>query len=544
MRIRRRSSAPVDASTDWVGPYWLERQRDPDSPSFVAPAPDAPPVNVTARTWTPVGTIGSPPEAVVDQRGLVTPWRGGWSLDWWIGADDRWHLPSREVAVRQRLVDDVPIVETAMRVPTGDAVQRVYAIHHDGGELLVVEIENRSTLPFAVALAVRPMNAEGLSTIARIEMPDDTTVIVDGRVAMLLPKRPSRVATSIGTDGDVAAVVLSGGAGETFTARRDPDGRASATFIYPLPHTATLRVCVPVTSKARSMPASLPSVTQVAKGWGAHAAQGVRFELPDARLASIVAANRAFLLLRDARDGAAVLGALDRYGHEREVADALRADPIVAAVAEHWRLHRDRDLAIEVAPLVAHVAEQIARRRTDPAGRRVLLDAAEVLAAAGEITGAQDATRLAAEHPVADPPDAAETLTSMLSRASATWTWPDADRDVAAAVLSTVRDQLVRETDDGLALCTTVPDTWLGQGIEVYDAPTHAGYLSYAVRWHGDRPALLWDLVKHDGVGDVRITVPGLDPAWSSTDTKGDALLAPVAPPGNVSAVSLRRGAR
>ena len=61
--------------------------------------------NVTPRNWTMVGNVGSPWEAIVDPRGLVTPWFDGWSLDWWIGADDRWHFPSREAAVRQRLVD-------------------------------------------------------------------------------------------------------------------------------------------------------------------------------------------------------------------------------------------------------------------------------------------------------------------------------------------------------------------------------------------------------------------------------------------------------
>ena len=56
--------------------------------------------NVTQRNWTAVGNIGSALEGIVDPRGLVTPWFDGWSLDWWIGAEDRWHLPSREASVR------------------------------------------------------------------------------------------------------------------------------------------------------------------------------------------------------------------------------------------------------------------------------------------------------------------------------------------------------------------------------------------------------------------------------------------------------------
>ncbi len=73
----------------------------------------------------------------------------------------------------------------------------------------------------------------------------------------------------------------------------------------------------------------------------------------------------------------------------------------------------------------------------------------------------------------------------------------------------------------GLALSPVVPDAWLGQGWEVHDAPTAFGRLSYAVRWHGDRPALLWDLDAHDPLDVVALTAPGLDPAWSTERQPG-----------------------
>src|SRR5438874_1753251 len=86
------------------------------------------------------------------------------------------------LSTRQRLVGAAPVVETAMRVPSGDAVHRAYAIQAggEGGELVVVEIENRSPLPFVAALAVRPYNPEGLAVVERIGLVD-RTVTVDGR---------------------------------------------------------------------------------------------------------------------------------------------------------------------------------------------------------------------------------------------------------------------------------------------------------------------------------------------------------------------------
>ena len=98
--LRTRSAAQL--GVDWVWPYWLHRQLDPAAPAFVPRGHLPFLVNLTQRNWTMVGNVGSPWEPIVDPRGLVTPWFDGWSLDWWIGADDRWHLPSREIAVRQR----------------------------------------------------------------------------------------------------------------------------------------------------------------------------------------------------------------------------------------------------------------------------------------------------------------------------------------------------------------------------------------------------------------------------------------------------------
>src|SRR5439155_7899742 len=99
----------------------------------------------------------------------------------------------------------------------------------------------------------------------------------------------------------------------------------------------------------------------------------------------------------------------------------------------------------------------------------------------------------------------------------------------AADFLTLVRLMLLRETaDGGVALCSMLPDDWTGHPLEVRDAPTHHGRLSFAVRWHGERPALLWELDRHEGTagtGEVRLTCPGLDPSWSSTAARGEALL-------------------
>jgi hypothetical protein len=713
---------------DWVWPYWLERQSDPSSPAF-APRGHLPVLsNTTARNWTMVGNLASPHEAIVDARGLVTTWFGGWSLDWWVGAEDRWHLPSRELPnrVRQQLLDETPVVETAMRVPGGEIVHRTYSIRGDD-ELVIVEIENQSRVPVALAVAVRPYNAEGLAVIERIGLHDETTVTVDGRVGLLLPKRPARAAMSSFHLGDSSAIVLSGAApAELPTERRDAAGMAQAAFVFPLTHSTSLRFALPMvasrrtrrrgltrgrTERAPTYPKALPTAAQVANGWKVQLRRGMRLVLPDERLQQAVDANRADLLLfHDGaditagpatchrfcfRDAAFMLAALDRYGFHTEAAEVLASYPsrqrldgcfhsqprerdangcALWAIAEHHRMTRNRELVESMVGPIAKGAHWIdrTRRRTrrnrDPEVRGLLPPsasaehlgpfdhhyrddfwgiagqraAAELLAAVDQSDAAEDAQRLAREFfddlesslaivakrldtlaipagprrridagtigslvaceplRLLPPGDRRVTATIdvirdrfcdgpaflqssshtglgtyltmqialvelvagdrralgrldwLLDAATPTWTWPEAIHPrlgggcmgdghhgrAAADFLSLVRNMVVREStrgDQSLVLCSLVPDSWLGQGIEVHDAPTHHGRLSYAVRWHGARPALLWELEPHADVrGPVRLTAPGLDRTWFTTALQGEALLAPVEPPGGL----------
>jgi hypothetical protein len=173
------------------------------------------------------------------------------------------------------------------------------------------------------------------------------------------------------------------------------------------------------------------------------------------------------------------------------------------------------------------------RPADEAVGYAALPAVADLLDAMGEARAADDVRAIHQEHPspASEPDDPATQLAS----ASPTCTWATersgCDLAVNAALLLAVRNQLVAELDGGLALSPVVPEAWLGQGWEVHDLPTTAGALSYAIRWHGERPALLWELVPHDGVDAVRLTTPALDPSWSSTEAAGEALLAPVPVP-------------
>ena len=105
------------------------------------------------------GVTGQPWRASITEHGGIAPWDDTPALDWFVAADDRWHVPATEPAVRQQRIDGTAVTETRVRVPNGDVVHRVFTVADHGG-LTVVEIENESTLPVAVAFDQREVLTE------------------------------------------------------------------------------------------------------------------------------------------------------------------------------------------------------------------------------------------------------------------------------------------------------------------------------------------------------------------------------------------------
>ncbi len=155
-----------------------------------------------------LGALGSPRRARVTPWGAVEVGDRGPLLDWWVAADDRWHAPRVAAALRQRRLRGTPVVETVLRVPRGDVALRAYMTADCGG-LLVLELENASPLPVAVAFSRSDLVASRalspVPPVAEIEIPPGSvTVPLAHRTATrlaLLPRTPSpRVGQRFGTD--------------------------------------------------------------------------------------------------------------------------------------------------------------------------------------------------------------------------------------------------------------------------------------------------------------------------------------------------------
>jgi hypothetical protein len=153
----------------------------------------------------------------------------------------------------------------------------------------------------------------------------------------------------------------------------------------------------------------------------------------------------------------------------------------------------------------AGAAVAVARRAGRPPAwdTTAALDvAADVLRRAGEGRGADDVDAMRARLGPSGPVPAAT---------------PDGVR-----VVAWLANRLVRRVDGGADLLAGFTADWAGQAIEVYGAPLGAVTVGFAVRWHGERPALLWE-----ASAPVHLTCSALDPAWSTDAARGEALLRP-----------------
>jgi hypothetical protein len=374
------------------------------------------------------GVLGGTFRADVTTAGTVVPWDGSPALAWHVAADDRWHSPADEVAVRQVRTGGAPVFETRLRIPGGDAVQRIWSVA-DGGGRTLVEVVNESPLPIAVALTRRDV----------------------------LTARPP-------ADIPIEGIEL-----------------PASTVVLPIGHRSSVTIALDhARPSSGQLPAGLPTADATARGWVGRSEAASRVVLPDERAAEQLVTARAEILLAGP--------------------PALADDPagLVLALYETFRLGELRDAALDDAVTDVAAAVHALSRRSGWDVEAALAAAGALLVGAGEDLAARDVARIrAGRRPSpAIAPDEADGVRSIAA----------IERRLAA---------------DGVLLPDGMPEAWLGQGFEAHGIPVGpASRLSYAVRWHGEHAAVLWDVEGEP----LPLTAPAVDPSWRSDAASGDAL--------------------
>lgn len=494
--------------------------------------------------YTFVGTLDSQEPNRVDGGGLVQPCDASWSIDWQIRADDRWYQPARETTVRQQRKGAGAVLETAVRIPSGDAIHRVYSVTAVGGDATIIEIENDSPVPVALALSIRPYGTDGVCSPLDLSIYDDRITVGD-RTALMLPKPAAEWAAMSGTD-----VLARLDFGESLDGSDRASGEsASACVVFPLPHRTSLQFVIPGPTAPSNL-GPIPDADAVARGWSAVIDAGGRFSFPDPGITQQARAARARLLAEthglparisalEPRAGR-ILEALALSGAVGEIMGSLGAlagtfptklpgaaadaSAIISGVGRAARLVDDAAVAEALLEPVAQLTYLVEKQKESATTDEALLGLCRLLIAAGQPETAVDLLpRVSNLAPAPGIPRNIEQLSKLAEQASPAGSWGGDDAIRAAEFWLGARRMVIGGDPTHLRLLPQFPTAWMGGEVEIHNAATTHGLISFAIRWHGARPALLWDL---QADSEVEIRCPGLDPDWSTTEPSGDALLA------------------
>jgi len=365
---------------DWILPYWAEQQFDPRARAFIPTGFDLYTINYTHRDWTMIGNLGRAREAIVDPRGLVTPWFDGWSLDVWLKVDGKLFAPSRlaDAEVEQSLHEHLPIVVTKYRAGEAQVELETFAAESNEREWVVenIAVTNASSAArrVTVYLAFRPFNPEGVSLINKIETTaaslrrhpersetqskgrhwDAAGILINSALAAIIPP-PDAFAASTLDRGDIAHSLQSQDRAAHAT---DKSGLATAVAAYHLDlgshERKTISALLPMTREEiqeddpspltnYQLSSSADLRLQTISTWHDKLSRGMRVQLPDEKLSNAFEANKAYLLLfHDGdtitpgpftyhqfwmRDAAYLLNALDKLGYHGETRAVIEKFP-------------------------------------------------------------------------------------------------------------------------------------------------------------------------------------------------------------------------
>jgi hypothetical protein len=323
----------------------------------------------------------------------------------------------------------------------------------------------------------------------------------------------------------------------------------------------------------RLQPDRLPELDAIVRGWASVLDQSCRASFPDPGLTELADAARARLTIEAPRLPDAVVGLAPGAGlvlsglaaagrieecrtpllhlastfpagngaAPEDVADTVSGVVDAAVLCDEAAL---TDTLLE--PVMALVA-QIDRAGRPPLTVRAQLALADLADLAGQPDAATHLRRqLTSEQRNAASPARPEldTVMAMAQTAAPSGRWPSPaapdDGPSAARFWLTARRLLLDRpalSDGGpdrsgstkgtdqpnrVDILPSFPTAWLGGPLETHALPVAGARVSFALRWHGYRPALLWETTGRP----ITLRCPGLDPDWSTTQRAGEVLLA------------------
>jgi len=208
----------IQSNFNWVWPFWVEQQQDPDSGAFIPTGVNLLTANLTYRNWVSLGIIGSKRESMIDPVGMLTLRPFSWSVfPYLITPAGRFLPPRLAPAVTQYLREGyLPEVITEYWVsPDLRWFSEALALEEEGEELTAfshhLENTGRHPLQVTLGLAIRPYNALTMGHINKLKL-KNRLWRVNRKPALLLFRDPDRAFVSDRHLGDPLKVAYPGDA--------------------------------------------------------------------------------------------------------------------------------------------------------------------------------------------------------------------------------------------------------------------------------------------------------------------------------------------
>ena len=199
----------IHSNQNWIWPYWVERQLNPDSDDFIPTGVNLLTNNLSFRNWTALSIPGNRLEAMIDPVGMLTMEPFSWSIMPYLIIDQNYHVPAKMdiSSVKQTLHKNKwPEVITCYKTsPDIQWISKSKTLDINQQQILQQKfiIKNKSSVSRSLTfgISLRPYNSLTIGHIHKLTCKKNLWKI-NGNPAVLMLKSPDFIYASNRLLGD------------------------------------------------------------------------------------------------------------------------------------------------------------------------------------------------------------------------------------------------------------------------------------------------------------------------------------------------------
>lgn len=170
------TSRVFEVNSNWVFPFWIEEQLNPNNDVFVPRGANIFAINTTYRNWTILGSVESDEKGVIDLRGMVSPKENSPSLDIFLQYNEKFFFPSKE-KIEQSFDPSTGIIKSFYKGLDFEYNLETFSSEIDKGIYLKYNFKSRKDGFYKLFFLIRPFNPESFIPIFKIDIKDNKVYV-------------------------------------------------------------------------------------------------------------------------------------------------------------------------------------------------------------------------------------------------------------------------------------------------------------------------------------------------------------------------------